>query len=261
MRVLFFLTGLLMVGSGAISEEALSPAERLLRAIGAAPVASGIEEQIWSDYPARPAHEALAPEVFEHYRALLERQDCEAVLPLLFDAYLDRHSEIKGAFVSSGVRSSWISNVANRAYPEYAFCSARKGLAAELVRLREQNIALEPYGGVYPPRRDPPAAEQRNHFLFSIEVLAYQDHVPAMHHILALDREGRLVRLDPTFRLYLLRRARRLGAPVPGQEAREAEAAAALPADMLRQMPCMVEKGMRRLMENPAECSAETSRE
>jgi len=257
---LFFMLSLLMAGlagAGVLAEGALSPAERLLHAIEGAPVASEIEEQVWSDYPAPPAEEALSPAILERYRALLEQEDCEAVLPLLFDAYLSRYPEIKGAFISFSVRSSWIFNVANKAYPEYAFCRAREGLAEELARLRQQGAALEPYGGVYPPRNDPPSARERNHFLSSIELLAYGDHIPAMHYFLALDREGHLVRLDPTLRFYLLARARLIGAPVPGQEAREATAASDLEPDMVRGLRCMVEKGMGRMMENPAECVAE----
>jgi hypothetical protein len=258
MRVLLFLVMAGLASLTASAEETLSPAERLQRAIEGAPVASEIEEQVWRDYPAPPAEEALAPDALERYRALLEREDCEAVLPLLFDAYLSHHPAIKGAFISDSVRSSWIFKVANEAYPEYAFCRARKGLGKELTRLGEQGVALAPYGGVYPPRQDPPAAKERNHFLSRIESLAYHDYVPAMHYVLALDAEGQLVRLDPTLRLYLLRRARRLGVPVPDLEARETRAAAALAPEILWQVLCMVEKGMRRLMQNPAECSAES---
>ncbi|MDP2619595.1 MAG: hypothetical protein Q8P46_05390 [Hyphomicrobiales bacterium] len=264
MRVILLLVSFLaavLAGTGAMAEEAPSAAERLLRAIEAAPAASGIEEKAWRDYPAPPAEEALAPGVLERYRALLEREDCEAVLPLLLDAYLDRHSEIKGAFVSFSVRSSWIYKVANQAYPEYAFCRARKGLAEELARLGERDVELEPYGGVYPPRQSPSAAGERDAFLRGIELLAYDDHVPAMHYFLMLDSDGRLVRLDPTMRLYLLGRARVIGAPVADHEAREARASAALPPDMTRQIRCMVEKGMGQMMENPAECVRESPQE
>ena len=70
MRILLFLLVAGLAGAGAMAEEALSPAERLQRAIENRDAPAEIEEQVWRDYPAPPADEALSPAIFERYRAL-----------------------------------------------------------------------------------------------------------------------------------------------------------------------------------------------
>jgi len=259
----FFLPGLLLAGlagAGVLAEEALSPAERLLHAIEGAPVSSEIEEQVWSDYPALPAEEALKPDVLERYRALLDQEDCEAVLPLLFDAYLSRHPEIKGAFISDKVAGSWRGTVVNRAYPEYVFCTAKKELAEELARLREQGIEFAPYGGMYTVQTPSLAARERNRLMHGIEWLAHRDYVPAIRLFLEMEGNPKLVRMDPAQRVYLLHRLRLLGAPFPDQEARETAAAAALPPRRVRQMLCQAEMGPASLEEVNLKCFKDDNR-
>jgi hypothetical protein len=262
MRLLFLPSLLLagLAGLAAMAEGTLSPAEKLLHAIEGAAPASEIEEQFWRDYPALPAEEALAPDVLKRYRALLDREDCKAVLPLLLDAYLDRHSEIKGAFFSDKVVHSWLGTVVDEAYPEQDFCEAKQGLAKELARLREEGVALAPYGGMYIVHTTPPAASERDRHLHSIEFLARDDYVPAIRLLLKMESDPLLVRLHPAQRLYLLHRLRILGAPFPDQEAREAAAAAALPADRVREMLCRAELGPAPLDEVFRECFKDEDR-
>ncbi|MDP2619593.1 MAG: hypothetical protein Q8P46_05380 [Hyphomicrobiales bacterium] len=237
-----------------MAEEAVSPAEKLLRAIEDEDASLEAEEEVWREYPAASAQEALAPDVLKRYRALLEREDCEAVLPLLLDAYLDRHPEIKGAFFSDKVVHSWLGTVVDEAYPEQDFCEAKQGLAKELARLREEGVALAPYSGMYIVHTTPPAASERDRHLRSIEFLARDDYVPAIRLFLKMESDPLLVRLHPAQRLYLVHRLRILGAPFPDQEAREAAAAAALPADRVREMLCRAELGPAPLDEVFREC-------
>lgn len=257
MRLFFCMSSLLLVvfaGASAMAEEALSPAERLLRALEDRDVSFSVEKEIWGNYPALPAEEALAPDVLKRYRALLEQEKCEAVLPLLLDAYLDRHPEIKGAFFSDKVAGSWLRAVLPKTYPERTLCKAKKGLAQELARLRDEGVALDPYRGMYIVHAMPPAASERDRHLRSIEFLARDDYVPAIHLLLKMESDPLLVRLHPAQRLYLLHRLRILSAPFPDQEAREAATVAALPSDRVREMLCRAELGPASLVEIFREC-------
>jgi len=125
--LLLLLAGL--AAASAFAEEALSPAERLRQAIEDQDAPREVRREVWRNYPAAPAREALSPDLYDYYAAALAREECEAVLPFLIEAYLRRYPELKDAFASRDVIRSWIGDVAGQAYPEHELCEAKKGPA------------------------------------------------------------------------------------------------------------------------------------
>ena len=218
-----------------------TPADRLIEATRLPPTAEEALkwEDLWAAYPAPALNEALSADLQVHYRKALAHEACDEALAVALETYLRHYPEIKPAFAHKHVLRSWEVRVLPSYAPVVAYCQAKRGFEAEVVRLQAEGIHITPVRGY---EFDLP--EDRELFKLSLhhgtlQRLAENDFIPALRYLLESEDNGAPLQNDAFKRVAMLYRLQHLGATLPNHSMRLERAEMRLLPGRLRIARCV----------------------